>query len=45
MFQGSHVIQGLEDVVVHSKDAVYSILERGTQRRQTAATQMNATSR
>ncbi len=43
--QGSHVIQGLEEVVVHCKEEVYHILELGSQRRQTAATLMNATSR
>lgn len=43
--QGSCVIQGLEEVVVQSKDQVYSILQTGTARRQTAATQLNAHSR
>lgn len=38
------IIQGLEDVVVNTKDEVYSILEKGTARRQTAATMLNATS-
>ncbi|KAJ8025345.1 Kinesin-like protein KIF11 [Holothuria leucospilota] len=40
--KGSVVIQGLEEVVVHNKDEVYSILERGAAKRQTAATLMNA---
>ncbi len=43
-FQGSVVIHGLEELVVHSKDEVYSILERGAARRQTAATLLNACS-
>ena len=38
------VIHGLEEVIVHSKDEVYSILERGRSRRQTAATLLNAQS-
>ncbi|XP_033098854.1 kinesin-like protein KIF11 [Anneissia japonica] len=40
--KGSVVIQGLEEVVVHNKDEVYSILEKGAAKRQTAATLMNA---
>ena len=43
--QGSVVIQGLEELVVHDKDDVYNILERGRAKRQTAATLMNAHSR
>ena len=39
------MIQGLEEVVVHNKDEVYGMLERGAMRRQTAATLLNATSR
>lgn len=42
--KGSVVIQGLEEIAVHSKDEVYTILEKGTARRQTAATMMNASS-
>ena len=45
IFQGSVVIQGLEELVVHDKDDVYNILERGRAKRQTAATLMNAHSR
>ena len=45
MFQGSCVVQGLEEAVVLDKDEVYRILERGAQRRQTAGTLMNAHSR
>lgn len=40
--QGSVVVQGLEELTVNSKNEVYSILERGGLRRQTAATLMNA---
>ncbi|KAL4220542.1 Kinesin-related protein 11 [Mactra antiquata] len=40
--KGSVIIQGLEEIVVKSKDEVYEILERGACRRQTAATLMNA---
>lgn len=43
--QGSVVIQNLEEMVVHDKDEVYQILERGRAKRQTAATLMNAHSR
>ncbi|XP_008559654.1 kinesin-like protein Klp61F [Microplitis demolitor] len=42
--KGSVIIQGLEEVIVHNKDEVYKILQRGSERRQTAATMMNATS-
>ncbi|XP_060567348.1 kinesin-like protein KIF11 [Ruditapes philippinarum] len=40
--KGSVIIQGLEEIVVKSKDEVYEILERGASKRQTAATLMNA---
>ncbi|KAL3863235.1 hypothetical protein ACJMK2_005000 [Sinanodonta woodiana] len=40
--KGSVIIQGLEEIVVRSKEEVYEILERGAARRQTAATLMNA---
>lgn len=43
--KGSVVIQGLEEVTVHNKDEVYSILEKGAAKRKTAATLMNAHSR
>lgn len=43
--QGSVVIQGLEEIVVNNKNDVYHILERGSAKRQTAATLMNASSR
>ena len=42
--QGSVVINGLEELQVHSKDEVFSILDRGRARRQTAATLLNAQS-
>lgn len=38
------VIQGLEELTVRNKNEVYSILERGAARRQTAATLLNACS-
>ena len=38
------VIQGLEELSVSNKNEVYSILERGAARRQTAATLLNACS-
>lgn len=38
------VIQGLEELTVSNKNEVYSILERGAARRQTAATLLNACS-
>ena len=38
------MIQGLEEVVVHDKEEVYAILEKGQAKRQTAATLMNASS-
>lgn len=40
--KGSVVIQGLEEVIVHSRNEVYTILEKGAARRQTAATLLNA---
>ena len=43
--QGSVIISGLEEVVVRTKDEVFEILQRGTAKRQTAATLMNAVSR
>lgn len=42
--KGSVVIQGLEEVIVHSRNEVYNILEKGAARRQTAATLLNAQS-
>ena len=40
--KGSVIIQGLEEVQVHSKREVYQIFEKGSAKRQTAATLMNA---
>ena len=45
LLKGSVVIQGIEEAIVHSKAEVYEILERGAQKRQTAATLLNAHSR
>ncbi|XP_013790092.1 kinesin-like protein KIF11, partial [Limulus polyphemus] len=42
--KGSVVIQGLEEITVHSREEVYFILEKGAAKRQTASTLMNATS-
>ena len=38
------MINGLEELQVHSKDEVYAILELGRAKRQTAATLLNAQS-
>jgi len=40
--KGSVIIQGLEEMQVQNKKEVYTILERGSKKRQTAATLMNA---
>ncbi|KAJ9600610.1 hypothetical protein L9F63_026254, partial [Diploptera punctata] len=42
--KGSVIIQGLEEVMVDNKNEVYSIMEKGSLKRQTAATLMNAQS-
>lgn len=42
--KGSVIIHGLEEVTVHSKNEVFNIMDRGTMKRQTAATLMNANS-
>lgn len=39
------VVKGLEEITVHNKDEVYQILERGSAKRRTASTLMNAYSR
>ena len=36
------LVQGLEEMQVQGKKEVYTILERGSKKRQTAATLMNA---
>lgn len=43
--KGAIIIHGLEEVTVHNKAEVYKILEKGSEKRQTAATLMNAHSR
>lgn len=43
--KGAIIIHGLEEVTVHNKSEVYKILEKGSEKRQTAATLMNAHSR
>lgn len=40
--KGSVIIQGLEEVQVHNKCEVYNILEKGSEKRKTAETLMNA---
>lgn len=40
--KGAVIVSGLEEVAVNSKSDVYRILERGSHKRQTAATLMNA---
>ncbi|OXA60283.1 kinesin-like protein KIF11-A isoform X1 [Folsomia candida] len=42
--KGSVHIQGLEEVIVHNKHEVYTIMERGSQMRKTASTLLNANS-
>ena len=42
--KGSVIVSGLEEVAVRSRDEIYDILKRGTSKRQTAATLMNARS-
>ena len=42
--KGSVIIQGLEEVQVHTKSQVYTILEKGSDKRKTAETLMNANS-
>ncbi|XP_058834253.1 kinesin-like protein Klp61F [Topomyia yanbarensis] len=42
--KGSVIVQGLEEVPVHSKDDVYKLLAKGQERRRTASTLMNAQS-
>ncbi|XP_035742854.1 kinesin-like protein Klp61F [Vespa mandarinia] len=42
--KGAVIIHGLEEVTVHNKSEVYKILEKGSEKRQTAVTLMNAQS-
>ena len=43
--KGAIVIHGLEEVTIHNKSEVSKLLEKGSERRQTAATLLNAHSR
>lgn len=43
--KGSVIIQGLEEVTVNNKQDVYKIMQKGSEKRTTAATLMNAQSR
>lgn len=43
--KGSVIIKGLREVLVTDKENVYSVIERGLSRRQTACTLLNAQSR
>jgi len=43
--KGSVIVRGLEEVIVSNKNEVYKLLEKGSKRRQTAATLMNTQSR
>ena len=40
--RGSCIVQGLAEVTVYNKEDVYSVLERGQSKRQTASTLLNA---
>ncbi|XP_078049062.1 kinesin-like protein Klp61F [Augochlora pura] len=42
--KGSVIVNGLEEVTIYNKSDVYKILEKGSEKRQTAATLMNANS-
>ncbi|XP_017890267.2 kinesin-like protein KIF11, partial [Ceratina calcarata] len=42
--KGAIIIHGLEEITIKNKNEVYRILEKGSERRQTAATLMNAQS-
>ncbi|XP_077260726.1 kinesin-like protein Klp61F isoform X2 [Temnothorax americanus] len=42
--KGSVIIHGLDEMTVHSKAEIYRILEKGSERRQTAATMLNSNS-
>ena len=41
----SVIVKGLEEITVHNKNEVYQIMKRGTAKRKTACTLMNAYSR
>ncbi|XP_017799179.1 PREDICTED: kinesin-like protein Klp61F [Habropoda laboriosa] len=40
--KGSVIVHGLEEVVIHNKNEVFKILQKGSEKRQTATTLMNA---
>lgn len=42
--KGSVFIQGLEEIIVHNKSEVFQLLEKGSDKRRTASTLMNANS-
>ena len=42
--KGSVIIQGLEELQVHDKKEVYNLLQKGSIKRRTAETKMNADS-
>nr|CAD7430638.1 unnamed protein product [Timema monikensis] len=42
--KGSVIVSGLEEVTVHTKNEIYNIMEKGSMKRQTASTLMNAQS-
>eukprot|EP00040_Diaphanoeca_grandis_P037293 m.242177 g.242177 ORF g.242177 m.242177 type:complete len:1048 (-) comp33791_c2_seq1:202-3345(-) len=42
--KGSVIIQGLEEVMVHGKNDIYKILQKGAEKRRTAETKMNKAS-
>lgn len=43
--KGSVIVHGLEEMPIHNKTEVFKILQRGSEKRQTATTLMNAHSR
>lgn len=43
--KGAVIVHGLEEVIIHNKSEVFKILQKGLEKRQTAATLMNAHSR
>eukprot|EP00039_Didymoeca_costata_P014443 m.233541 g.233541 ORF g.233541 m.233541 type:complete len:1024 (-) comp16027_c2_seq10:1147-4218(-) len=42
--KGSVVVQGLEEVTIHTRSEVYDVMAQGTEKRRTAATKMNKAS-
>lgn len=43
--KGAVIVHGLEEMTIHNKNEVFNILQKGSEKRQTAATLMNAHSR